>query len=358
MRRYRSVGLISGTSMDGIDIAYIETDAESSVSVGPFASDPYPDTLRSVLLKLPAEGVDIAAIERELTDLHIDRVREFCRGNGLDPQSLDCIGFHGQTILHEPQRGRTWQLGDGARMAAALGRTVVNRFRDNDMRHGGQGAPFVPAYHRAIVRTSGLSEPVAVLNIGGVSNVTLLAADELHACDCGPGNALLDDWVSARLGIPYDDGGRISAAGQVDRDELAKLMRHPYFATPGAKSLDRNAFSPEPVRHLSTEDGAATLAAFTVAAIASEAKRLPAEPREWIVVGGGRRNPTLVSMLREALGKPVRIAEDLGWNGDAIEAEAFAYLAVRSLQGLPLSYPGTTGVAHPVTGGDHWPPPA
>jgi anhydro-N-acetylmuramic acid kinase len=355
-RRFRVIGLMSGTSMDGIDVAFIETDGESFVARGPFATVPYPINLRRTLLRLPADATDIRSVEREVTDLHSQAVRSFCEANGIQLNLIDLIGFHGQTIRHEPERRRTWQLGDGQRMADALGTVIVNCFRQNDMEHGGEGAPLAPAYHRAIVHSLRVDQPVAVLNIGGVSNVTLIDGELLYACDCGPGNALIDDWVSGQCGVPYDDGGRIAAAGRVDTQALAVLMDNPYFRRPGAKSLDRNAFSVAAVSKLSPEDGAATLSAFTAAAIAAEAERLPRRPKEWLVAGGGRRNAYLVDELGARLAEPVRAAEERGWNGDAIEAQAFGYLAVRSTLELPLSWPETTGVAEPISGGvRHWP---
>jgi anhydro-N-acetylmuramic acid kinase len=343
--------------MDAIDVALIETDGESVVETGARASTPYPPDLRRTLLRLPAADVDLHSIEREVTDLHSSAVRAFCARERIEPGTVDLVGFHGQTIKHEPLHGRTWQLGDGRRLAESLETVVVNNFRQNDMDHGGNGAPFVPAYHRAIVRSRGLAEPIAILNIGGVSNVTLIDGELLYACDCGPGNALIDDWVSAHCGVPYDDRGRIAAAGRVDQQVLAALLANPYFGRSGPKSLDRNAFSPAAVSGLSAQDGAATLAAFTAAAISLEAARLPRRPGEWIVVGGGRLNDVLLDELRRRLQVPVRTAEDVGWDGAAIEAQAFAYLAVRSVLRLPLSWPGTTGVREPVTGGVRWDPP-
>jgi anhydro-N-acetylmuramic acid kinase len=352
----RAIGLMSGTSMDGIDAAFLETDGNSRLTVGPHASTRYPPELRRTLLRLPAKDVDIAGIEREVTDLQSQAVLTLCASQNVQLSTVDVIGFHGQTIKHEPQEGRTWQLGDGQRMADTLGRAVVNNFRQNDMHHGGQGAPFAPAYHRAMVRSCALEEPIAVLNIGGVSNVTLIDADLLYACDCGPGNALIDDWVSAHCDVPYDDGGRIAAAGTVDERALATLLNSSYFQQSGPKSLDRNSFSMDPVSALSPADGAATLSAFTAAAVAIEAQRLPCTPRQWVVVGGGRLNGYLLTQLRQRLAVPVRVAEDVGWMGDAIEAQAFGYLAVRSILKLPLSWPGTTGVSEPVTGGVQWVP--
>jgi anhydro-N-acetylmuramic acid kinase len=307
-------------------------------------------------LQLPRDDLDLAAVERQVTDLHAEVVNTLCATGNIDLTSIDVIGFHGQTIKHEPEVARSWQLGDGQRMANTLGRIVVNKFRQNDLDHGGQGAPFAPAFHRALARSSGLVEPVAILNVGGVSNVTVLNGEMLYACDCGPGNALIDDWVSARCGIPYDSGGQIAATGRVDDQALSKLLSSPYFTLPGPKSLDRNAFSPEPVVGLSPRDGAATLTAFTAAAISLEARRLPCTPELWIVVGGGRLNDHLLTQLRARLAGDVKVAEEVGWMGNAIEAQAFGYLAARSLLNLPLSWPTTTGVSAPVSGGVRWDP--
>jgi anhydro-N-acetylmuramic acid kinase len=348
---YTSIGLMSGTSMDASDVALLQTDGESVLRAGPWMSRPYPTGLREALLGLATDAPDLPGYEAQVTQAHIDLVRDFCSAQHIDRATIDCIGFHGQTIKHEPHLGRTWQLGDGARMARELGCVVINRFRDEDLRCGGQGAPFAPAYHRALTLAHRIEQPVAVLNIGGVSNVTLISGDDTYACDCGPGNALIDDWVRARADVAYDEGGRLAASGSVDTQVLADLMNHPYFEIRGAKSLDRNHFSLEPVTQLSVADGAATLVAFTARAIASAARMLPVQAHTWVVVGGGRLNRTLVSRIQVELSCPVLVAEDLGWSGDAIEAQAFAYLAVRALRGLPLSWPTTTGVREPTSGG-------
>lgn len=347
---------MSGTSMDGIDAALIETDGGVQLTVGPHITMRYPPSLREVLLQAPGTHIDIIKLEKEVTDLQCQAVRALCKRYAIDLTTVDLIGFHGQTIKHEPSEHRTWQLGDGQRMANDLGRVVINNFRQNDMDHGGQGAPFAPAFHQALVRSCGLPEPIAILNIGGVSNLTLIGEELLYACDCGPGNALIDDWVGSRCGIPYDDGGQIAMKGRTDYQVLATLLSSPYFQQDGPKSLDRNAFSLEPVFDLSPPDGAATLCAFTASAVAMEAQRLPRIPQQWIVVGGGRLNRHLLKELRQRLATPVRTAEEIGWKGDAIEAQAFGYLAVRSLLKLPLSWPNTTGVIEPVSGGDRWDP--
>jgi anhydro-N-acetylmuramic acid kinase len=356
VRLFRAIGLMSGTSMDGIDAAAVETDGHVRLTLGPHASTPYPPGLRSRLLHLSADLSDVGLEEREVTDLHCQAVQILCAQNNIDLSTIDVIGFHGQTVKHDPRERVSRQLGDGRRMANILGRPVVTHFRQNDMQHGGQGAPLAPAYHQALVRACAIGEPIAILNIGGVSNVTLIAGELLHACDCGPGNALIDDWVSTHCGVPYDEDGKIAAAGRIDPHALQALLGDDYFRRQGPKSLDRNSFSAQPVQGLSPPDGAATLTAFTASAITAEAERLPCAPREWIVVGGGRRNVYLMSELRRRLGVPVRVAEDLGWVGEAVEAQAFGYLAVRSLLQLPLSWPGTTGVSEPVTGGVCWQP--
>jgi anhydro-N-acetylmuramic acid kinase len=354
--RVTVIGLMSGTSMDGIDAAILETDGDSHLVAGPHSGIPYPVGLRRTLLRLPSADANLEAIERDVTDLHAKAVRGLCAQAKRAVSSVDLIGFHGQTIHHDPEQRRTWQLGDGQRLADALGCVVINQFRQNDLNHGGQGAPLAPAYHRALVRATGLTGPVAVLNIGGVANVTLVDGDLLCACDCGPGNALIDDWVSHHFNIPFDAGGGKAAAGRVDVAALATLLANPYFLKRGPKALDRNAFSPAPVAALSGEDGAATLTAFTAAAIALAAQRLPRVPALWIVVGGGRRNLCLLDELRARLGAPVKTAEQVGWSGDAVEAQAFGYLAVRSALHWPLSWPDTTGVDSPVSGGVRWEP--
>ena len=342
--------------MDGIDAALLVTDGDAYLGPGGFGGSAYPEALRRTLLRMPAADVDSAEVERQVTDLQARAVQDLCTMRGLSLGEVDLVGFHGQTILHEPEKGRTLQLGDGQRMANTLRIPVVTDFRRNDLDHGGQGAPLAPAYHRALVRASALPQPLAVLNIGGVSNCTLIDGERLYACDCGPGNALIDDWVSLRCGVNFDEGGRLAQAGRAHPEVLARLLENPYFRRSGPKSLDRNAFALDPVAALSAADGAATLSAFTAAAIALEAQRLPIRPRQWIVVGGGRHNAHLLGELRARLGVEVSTAEDVGWNGDAIEAQAFAYLAVRSVLGLPFSWPQTTGVSSAVSGGVLWQP--
>ena len=345
------VGLMSGTSMDGIDAALVRTDGERRVEPLAFVTIPYEDSFRAALRSCLGGKGPVEEVERAVTDAHADAVRRLLADAGTEAAAVDLIGFHGQTIHHDPARRRTWQIGDGARLARATGIAVVNDFRTADVEAGGQGAPLVPLFHRALA--DALPRPLAVLNIGGVANVTWIGEgeDDVIACDTGPGNALVDDWVLSGQGARYDSGGSLAARGTVDEGALAALLAHPYFDRPAPKSLDRDAFDPAPVRGLTVEDGAATLTAFTAASVARIVPHLPDAPVRWLVCGGGRHNATLMGMLADRLGVPVDPVEAVGWNGDALEAEAFAYLAVRSRKGLPLSLPATTGVPRPMTGG-------
>jgi len=269
---------------------------------------------------------------------------------GITKADVDLIGFHGHTIDHRPQERMTWQIGDGALLAELTGIDVVNDFRSADVKEGGQGAPLVPLFHAALVKDN--EKPVAVLNIGGVANVTYISENNIIAFDTGPGNAMLDDWVFQHNGKSYDEDGELSLEGNINEEALAKLVSNAYFEETPPKSLDRNHFSMDVVTALSLNDGAATLAAFTAESIALGAKFFPQEVKSWYVSGGGRHNKRIMSELSSRLSGDVHNIEDLGFDGDALEAQAFAYLAVRSIRKLPLSLPSTTGVKKSsVTGG-------
>ncbi|TWB42684.1 anhydro-N-acetylmuramic acid kinase [Nitrospirillum pindoramense] len=354
-----ALGLMSGTSLDGIDAALVRTDGRDRVEPGAHLTLPYEDGFRDRLRAVlgQVDGPQVRTVEDELTRLHAHAVSVLLEQAGLAPAQVDLIGFHGHTIHHAPHQGVTRQIGDGALLAALTRVPVINDFRAADVAAGGQGAPLVPLFHRALA--ADLPRPVALLNIGGVANVTWLGAgaDAVLGFDTGPGNALIDDWVRARAGLAYDEGGALAARGRVDPAALAALMAHPYFAAPAPKSLDRDAFDPAPVAHLSAADGAATLTHFTAAAVAASMAHMPEAPRTWLACGGGRHNRTLMRALSDALGTRVGSVDEVGWSGDAVEAQAFGYLAVRSRLGLPLSLPGTTGVPAPLTGGRFHPAP-
>ena len=349
--------------MDGIDVALVETDGDAAVRPLAGATLPYEPTLAAALRAViadpaRAEHGDLAALEAAVTDAHCDAILAFLRGRGVAPDAVALAGLHGQTVFHRPQRRFTRQLLDGARAAARLRIDVVCRFRHADVAAGGEGAPLAPLYHAALAR--GLVGPVMVLNWGGVGNVTFIGDGDPIAFDTGPANALLDDWTLRHTGQPYDEGGRLAAAGRVDAAALAALMAHPFFDRPAPKSLDRNEFHARAglVEGLSAQNGAATLAAFTVEATAAALRHTPARPIRWLVCGGGRLNATLMERLAARLGAPVEPVEAVGWNGDHLEAELFAWLAARSRRGLPLSLPTTTGVPHPMPGGEFFPRPA
>ena len=362
-----AIGTMSGTSMDGVDVALVRTDGETVAEVGPALTLAYDDAFRARLRGvIRGEGDDaaVALVEAQLTESHWMAIGSLVRRWTGDPRSIRVIGFHGHTIWHRPEEHRTRQIGDGALLARLSAAPVVNDFRTADMAAGGEGAPLVPVYHRALALASKLELPLAVLNLGGVANVTWIGAPgadgvpRLLAFDTGPGNALLDDWALAHTGKPCDVDGKLAAAGQEDAAALGRLLDHPYFRRLPPKSLDRLAFAPE-IAGLSAADGAATLTAFTAEAIAAGAAFLPEAPRRWLATGGGRHNPVLLARIARAVGADVAQVEDVRWNGDALEAEAFAYLAVRSLRGLPLSLPETTGARAAVTGGRlHLPPKA
>jgi anhydro-N-acetylmuramic acid kinase len=353
----RVIGLMSGTSLDGVDAAWLETDGERIGALGPRLTLPYDARLRSDLRhmldhapKLSADDRRVKSVAARLTEYHAHAVAALGR-------PADLIGFHGQTILHQPsrhqpERGRTWQIGDAAWLAWRTGVRVAWDFRSADIAAGGEGAPLAPAFHAALA--GALPRPVAVLNIGGVANVTWIGADgTLLACDTGPGNGPLDDWVARQTGAAFDADGALARGGVVDQTVLGRLLADPYFTRPAPKSLDRLDFAStlaaSGLAALSPADGAATLVAFTAAAVA--ATRLPAPPLRWLVGGGGRHNPAIMTALRGVLGAPVDPVEAVGWDGDALEAQCFGFLEARVGAGVPLSFPGTTGVPMPLPGG-------
>ncbi len=344
---------MSGTSVDGVDVALIETDGERIASFGGSLTVPYPDEVRrTIRAAFGAEQPSDAtrAAERAVTDAHVAAAQRWSSESGIALSSLDLVGFHGQTITHRPEKRFTWQIGDGAALARALGVRVVNDLRTADVVAGGQGAPLVPIYHAALVRD--LPRPLAVVNIGGVGNVTWIGEDgSLLAFDTGPGNGPIDDWCARRAGQRYDTDGALAAAGTVDRGRVERFGEHRFFARVPPKSLDRGDFNDAWADGLSVADGAATLTRGTARAIALAAQHFPAPVSQWVICGGGARNPTLLRAIAEETRGKVVTAENLGWDGDVLEAQAFAFLAVRSLRGLPLTFPGTTGAPRPMTGG-------
>lgn len=353
---YTAIGLMSGTSLDGIDAALIRTDGQGKIDRMSFISIPYDDDIRGRLRACLGKKDDpdgaVALATVALTRAHAAAVDWLLSRAGLSPQEVDIIGFHGQTLHHDPTNRFTWQIGNGSMLARLTRIDVVNDFRSADVAAGGQGAPLIPLYHRALAEAAGIELPVAILNLGGVGNVTYIAGDDkMVAFDTGPGNALIDDWIKKHTGRDYDENGMWARQGKVDEAILAQLLSHHYFNAPPPKSLDRDAWDLSALEKLSPVDGAATLTAFTVQSAACALEHLPYAPRAWYVTGGGRHNGLIMESLQRRVNAPVESVDKLGWDGDAMEAEGFAYLAVRSLLGLPLSLPGTTGVPQPLTGG-------
>jgi anhydro-N-acetylmuramic acid kinase len=369
-----AMGLMSGTSMDGIDLAMLRTDGENVVERGPCFFVPYEadfrrrleaslDVAKTIVGRQDRPG-GLAGLEREITIRHADAVASFLGGAGRDWGRPEVIGFHGQTVLHRPQAALTVQLGDGTLLAKSSGLPVVHDMRANDMTYGGQGAPLVPAYHAALARSlqgeHADKRPVCFVNIGGISNITYVPAEgDPVAFDSGPGNALIDQWVAHEGGVPFDADGVIASEGGVVEKVVEAYMESSFFLRGGPKSLDRNDFTLDLANGLELADGARTLAAVSARAILKSAEHLLELPKLWVLCGGGRKNPHIVGDLRNGAqekGGEVVLAEDAGLNGDSMEAEAWAYLAVRSLHGLPLTFPSTTGCREAVTGGVIAPP--
>lgn len=354
-----AIGLMSGTSRDGIDAALIETDGEGAVKGLAFHAMPYHEGFRLRLaeacqraMNMDKPGFEplIHAVEEELTQLHVEAVADLLSRSGRVIDDISVIGFHGHTVAHRPERRWTWQIGDGAALAGAFGIPVVADLRSADVAAGGQGAPLLPVYHRAMAHD--LPKPVAILNLGGVANITAIGSDgAIVAFDTGMASGLIDNWMQTHSDAAFDAGGATASRGRVDEVHLAAMMAHPWFDLPPPKSIDREAFSFESLKGLTLEDGAATLTAFSAAAVARGIDLLAERPQRIYVAGGGRHNATLMAMLASRTGIDVRSVDDLGWDGDALEAQGFAYMAVRHLKRLPISFPGTTGAPRPMEGG-------
>jgi anhydro-N-acetylmuramic acid kinase len=350
---YTSIGLMSGTSLDGIDASLLRTDGENIIERGPSATFGYSHEQQAELRQAlrDAEAITerhqrhghLAQTEQNLTQWHANAVQRFLDENNLTSSNIDIIGFHGQTVIHRPEQKLTVQLGNGAALAKATGIQVAYDMRAADVAAGGQGAPLVPIYHRALAK----NPPIAFVNIGGVANVTYVGANgALLAFDTGPGNALINDWVQKHTGATHDAGGALALKGKPSQGFVDHAMAHDFFNQRPPKSLDRNSFANLSIEGLSLEDGAATLTAFTVKSIAAATSWFPTPVNRWIICGGGRHNAAIMNGLREELGN----VENSPY-GDSIEAEAWAYLAVRCLKGLPITFPGTTGVGQEMSGG-------
>ena len=353
--RVWALGAMSGTSLDGVDAAMIDTDGVQVFGFGDHAYRMYSDQERAVLKAALGrwQEDDVAEAQAVVEDAHAELLSQF--------EGAALVGFHGQTLAHDPRGRGTHQVGDGAALAERLGVPVVWDFRSADMELGGEGAPLAPFFHFACAKWIGAEKPLAILNLGGVGNLTWVDPGKerpeeegaLLAFDTGPANAPINDMVFARRGEAFDKDGALARKGEVAQGALELFLDDPYFSRMPPKSLDRNAFGDMIglVNELSDADAAATLTGMSAASVLRGMEHCPAPPERVLVTGGGRHNPVMMEMLRAALDCPVEPVEAAGLDGDMLEAQAFAYLAVRVARGLPTSCPSTTGVQAAVSGG-------
>lgn len=345
----RALGLMSGTSLDGIDLGVIETDGKAIEKLGPFSTFPYSPHQQQYLRGLINGTEDWEFGEIAVAQWHIDAIKKFFGAHPELRHTIDVIGFHGQTVYHNPQGRITRAVGNAAQIAVTFGIDVVADFRSHDLAQGGWGAPLVPLFHQALAAQ--FSHPLMFLNLGGIANLTYVDREHLLAFDVGPCNALLNDWIAQHTQDDCDRDGQYSQKGMIHNSIIRQYMSHTFFMLEPPKALDRKDFDCAPLEGLSCEDGAATLVGLTTECVHNAMRFLPHSPQALVLCGGGRRNPVLVSSLRGLFPETYSIDDFMQVDGDAIEAFAFGYLAVRSLQGLPLSYPTTTGCSQPVTGG-------
>jgi len=347
---YKIIGLMSGTSCDGIDAAFIETDGESQIKLGGTHFLPYSKEFSEELVKLTKNNAhNLSQIESELTNLHAQAFTELLRKIKMGNNEIDYIGFHGHTIAHNPNAGITKQIGNIQQLAKLTGIKTVGDMRSNDVKNGGQGAPLVPIFLKGLTTSSNRT----YLNIGGVSNLAYIADHELIAFDCGPGNALINEIASEFYNLEYDQNGEIARLGKADATMCSKWLGHDYFRRPYPKSLDRNTFLVfiDDVHELKKEDKIATLTELSALSIAKSIELLPIKPYEIVVYGGGRKNSFMMKRISQLSGLKITPIDSIGFDGDFIESYAFGYLAARSIKGLPITFPNTTGVKAPLSGG-------
>ena len=353
MTFYTAIGLMSGTSLDGVDASIIKTDGEVTIDFGQSLTLPYPASFREELKKYLGQKEVPDEITRKLTMYHVAAVNALLDKTGFSYRDIDLVGFHGQTTYHNPDEKCTIQIGDPDLLAKEVQTDVIFDLRQEDIRHGGQGAPLVPIFLAAVANKLGTQLPIAFLNLGGVSNVTYVDTDSLIAFDMGPGNALMDDFLQSRTGETYDKDGALAQKGDIDLRLIRHFIGNDYFDLKPPKSLDRNHFHDilDECKDLSTEDGLASLTEMTVEAIVNGCRFLPDAPKLWVLCGGGRKNKTLHKFMQGRFDNTI-LAEDIGLDGDALEAQAFAYLAVRSLLTKPITFPSTTNVDRSRCGGE------
>ena len=362
---YTALGTMSGTSMDGVDVSIIQSDGETKYDVKLDEYFEYPQNIFKNLTKLRDKissskdlkkfTRELKKIEKEITLFHVEAVKEIIKKTKVN---IDLVGFHGQTIYHNAKEKISKQLGNGKLLSKLIKKTVVYNFRENDLKNGGQGAPLTPIFHKLLVKQKKINLPVVVINLGGIANYTIIWNHKelkkifLISRDTGPGNCLIDQWVRKKSNKLYDEGGKIALLGKIDTEILAQVL----VKDIGKKSYDIKDFDLSPFNKLSLEDGAATLAQYTADTIRGHLADY-LEDAKWnksihiLISGGGRKNNFLINRLKKNIIRPIKLIDDLGINGDFVESQAFAYLAIRSYLKLPISFPDTTGAERPCTGG-------
>ena len=364
-KNYLALGLMSGTSADGIDLATLITDGRSKIKLGPSGYHPFSKSFKNRIKCVFKEEVNIknlkkkkriVEIENEFTHLNFLAINKFLKKNKIKKDKIDVIGFHGQTISHNPSKGYSWQIGNSKKLANLLNINVVSNFRNNDIINGGQGAPLPPIFHYYL--TKKIKKKVCFINLGGISNITYFDhksktnLNNILAFDAGPCCSLIDDWVTQNSNKKFDNFGLLARKGNV-KDKIVKdFLKKPFFTKLPPKSLDRSSFSIKKLRKLKIKDGAATLNYFVADTLLIAINCLPDIPDVCILSGGGRHNKFLVELINKKIEKSkILLSENYNWNGDSIEAYAFAYLSVRKLLNLPITFSKTTGVKTPLTGG-------
>ncbi len=360
-----SIGLMSGTSSDGIDASIIKSDGENEVYFVGNHFLPYGEKIKSkirnlkekinLILDLETNTLEIEGLEKEITLLHVKIINLIIKKFNLSKSEVDLIGFHGHTIFHSFKNKKTKQIGNGRLLSQLTSLDVVYNFRKNDIKNGGQGAPLVPIFHKLLQLKLKLDTPLVFLNIGGIANLTYLNKDKLMTSfDSGLGNFLIDRIVQLKSNdkIQFDEDGKIAFSGSINKKVLDNYLSDPYYGFPPPKSLDVNDFTHNPVKNLSLKDSVATLSELTSLTIVNALNFFDSKPREIILCGGGRKNKYIYERIKRLCNIRITNIDNYKINGDFIESQAFAFLAIRSFLKKPISFPGTTGVAEPTTGGD------
>ena len=364
-KNFFSLGLMSGTSADGIDIALLETDGKNKIRLGPNDYYPFSKSFTKKIKSIFSKKINfkklknkkrIDEIEDDFTKLNFLIIKKFLKKNKISRKSIHAIGFHGQTISHNPSKGYSWQIGDSQKLANLLKIKVIGNFRQNDIDHKGQGAPLTPIFHYYL--TKRIKKKICFINLVGISNISYFNhklkenLNNILAFDPGPCCSLIDDWVTMKSDKKFDNKGLIAKKGNVNDKIVKNFLKNPYFLITPPKSLDRSFFSLKKLKNLTLEDGAATLNEIIAESLLLSFNYLPKFPEFCILSGGGRKNDFLINLIKKKINNTQFVtSEKYRWDGDSIEAYAFAYLSVRKLLNLPITFPKTTGVTKPLTGG-------